>query len=128
MNDVLFFDLEVDEKSKKIEKIGAVFNGQAFRAADVREFADFSKTAKFACGHNIFDHDLVYLTKHGINSDFFQKKFIDTLFYSPLLFPNKPYHKLVKDYRLLSEYVNDPVADSKATETLLLEIIKVIRG
>ncbi len=124
MNDILFFDLEVDEKSKKILEIGAIFNGQSFRSADIRRFDTFSKQAKIACGHNIFEHDLFYLKKHGIDKEFLQKNFIDTLLYSPLLFPNKPYHKLVKDYRLLSDFVNDPVADSKATEALLHDLIK----
>lgn len=46
-----------------------------------------------------------------------KNKAIDTLYLSPLLFPKRPYHSLVKDDKLQIEELNNPVNDSlKAKE------------
>ena len=37
---------------------------------------------------------------------------IDTLYLSPLLFPAKPYHALLKDDKLQSDDINNPLNDS----------------
>jgi ATP-dependent DNA helicase RecQ len=42
----------------------------------------------------------------------FSKWIIDTLFLSPLLFPTRPYHALLKDDKLQSEEINNPLNDS----------------
>ncbi|HWQ43658.1 MAG TPA: hypothetical protein VN456_16720 [Desulfosporosinus sp.] len=36
-------------------------------------------------------------------TDYIERGFIDTLFLAPLLFPAKPYHKLLKDDKLQTE-------------------------
>lgn len=38
---------------------------------------------------------------------------IDTLYLSPLLFPHRPYHKLLKDDKLQTEEINNPLNDAK---------------
>ena len=48
---------------------------------------------------------------------------VDTLYVSPLLFPERPYHKLVKDDKLLSEQLNNPVNDCRKANDLLLDEI-----
>ena len=53
---------------------------------------------------------------------------IDTLFLSPICFPENPYHRLVKDYKLVSESLNDPVADSRLAGTLLTEELQSLQG
>ncbi len=45
--------------------------------------------------------------------------FIDTLFLSPLLFPKRPYHHLVKDDKLQVDELNNPVNDSMKARDLL---------
>lgn len=79
------------------------------------------KGIDFVCGHNIIHHDLKFL--------FGDKTMpwvpVDTLYMSPLLFPEKPYHKLVKDDKLMSEQMNNPVNDcEKARELLADEVAK----
>ena len=44
---------------------------------------------------------------------------IDTLFLSPLLFPKRPYHHLVKDDKLQVDELNNPVNDSMKARDLL---------
>lgn len=113
MNSIAFIDTEIEPKSRKILDIGSVKgNGSCFHKTSVAEFILFLNGTQFICGHNIFNHDIKYignaLNDAGINSE----NIIDTLFLSPLLFPNKPYHALLKDDKLQSEDTNNPLNDS----------------
>lgn len=113
MNSIAFVDTEIEPKSGKILDIGSVKgDGSSFHKTSVTEFIVFLKETQFICGHNIFKHDLRYIGKAlndaGVNS----ANIIDTLFLSPLLFPTKPYHALVKDDKLQSEDANNPLNDS----------------
>ncbi|PZX62741.1 RecQ family ATP-dependent DNA helicase [Hydrotalea sandarakina] len=113
MNSIAFIDTEVEPKSQKILDIGSVKgDGSSFHKNSVAEFILFLNGTQFICGHNIFNHDIKYigkaLTDAGINS----ANIIDTLFLSPLLFPTKPYHALLKDDKLQSEEMNNPLNDS----------------
>ena len=115
---ITFIDTEISQISKKIVDIGAVrSDGASFHSASVPEFVRFLRGTEYICGHNILNHDLKYvgqaLTDAGINPEI-----IDTLFLSPLLFPTKPYHKLVKDDKLQSDETNNPVNDSKKAKEL----------
>lgn len=118
MNLIAFIDTEIEPKSRKILDIGSVkSDGSYFHKASVAEFIQYLNGTQFICGHNIFNHDIKYignaLTDAGINSS----NIIDTLFLSPLLFPTKPYHALVKDDKLQSDESNNPLNDSiKAKE------------
>ncbi|QHT66185.1 RecQ family ATP-dependent DNA helicase [Rhodocytophaga rosea] len=112
MNHILFFDLEVEEKSGRIKDIGAIYNTYTFHKTYLTEFELFSQEALFVCGHNILAHDLKFLKDSTLSPAFFDKGFIDTLYLSTLLFPQKPYHRLVKDYKLLSEEINNPLTDA----------------
>ncbi|MEJ8756810.1 RecQ family ATP-dependent DNA helicase [Pontibacter sp. H259] len=124
MEQVAFFDLEVSTQPKpRIQSIGALYQGRTWHTASIHEFEQFQQEAKFLCGHNILAHDLPYIKKAGISDGFLRKQFIDTLYLSPLFFPNRPYHKLVKDYQLLSDHFNNPVEDSKIAADLLEECI-----
>jgi ATP-dependent DNA helicase RecQ len=53
---------------------------------------------------------------------------VDTLYLSPICFPENPYHRLVKDYKLVADSLNDPVADSRLAGTLMLEEIASLKG
>ena len=113
MNSIAFIDTEIEPKSRKILDIGSVKdNGSSFHKTSVAEFILFLNGTQFICGHNIFNHDINYignaLNDAGINPE----NIIDTLFLSPLLFPAKPYHALLKDDKLQSEDTNNPLNDS----------------
>jgi ATP-dependent DNA helicase RecQ len=122
-SDILFFDLEVHKKSKRILEIGALLRGDQFRRKSVESFVQFADAAKLLCGHNIMDHDLPILKKYLEGQALFAKSTIDTLYWSALLFPKKPYHRLVKDYHLHGDELNNPLADAKLTRELLLDLL-----
>jgi ATP-dependent DNA helicase RecQ len=70
---------------------------------------------KYVCGHNIFNHDFKYLEKEITECG---AKIIDTLYFSPLIFPKKPYHYLVKDDKLTASEWNNPLNDAKKARDL----------
>ncbi|PTB97276.1 RecQ family ATP-dependent DNA helicase [Marivirga lumbricoides] len=113
MKSIAFIDTEIEPRSGRILDIGSVKgDGSSFHKASITEFIQFLNGTQFICGHNIFNHDIKYvgkaLTDVGINSS----NIIDTLFLSPLLFPTRPYHALLKDDKLQSEEINNPLNDS----------------
>lgn len=122
-SDILFFDLEVHKKSKHILEIGGLLQGDQFRKKSVESFVQFASGAELLCGHNIMDHDLPILKKYIECEPLFTKPAIDTLYWSALLFPRKPYHRLVKDYNLCGDELNNPLADAKLTRELLIDLL-----
>lgn len=74
---------------------------------------------EYICGHNILHHDLKYL-QNALGYELPAIK-IDTLYLSPLLFPKRPYHALLKDDKLQSDQLNDPVNDCKKAATLFYD-------
>lgn len=115
---IAFVDTEVGLKDHKIHDIGALrYDGATFHQASQTALNKFLQEGKvdYICGHNLIHHDARYLQLNGI--------LIDTLYLSPLLFPKRPYHHLVKDDKLMSEQMNNPVNDcEKAKELLMAEI------
>ena len=113
MNNIVYFDLEVSNNGRILD-IGAVNqNGDTFHSSVLGEFMKFISSAEYLCGHNIVSHDIKYI------EPFLKKsyKLIDTLYLSPILFPERPYHNLVKDDKILSDQLNNPLSDSlKAKE------------
>ena len=113
-----FVDTEVVLKDHKIHDIGALrYDGATFHQASKTELEKFLEEGKvdFICGHNIIHHDAHYLQLNGI--------LIDSLYLSPLLFPKHPYHHLVKDDKLMSEQMNNPVNDCEKAKELLMDEI-----
>ena len=117
---VVFFDTEIGVDDKKIKDIGAVRSDKGtLHTASVSDFCDFSADADFLCGHNVVHHDMKYLAP--VVDGRVPKKIIDTLYLSPLLFPKRPYHKLLKDDKLQVEELNNPVNDSQKAQTLFFD-------
>lgn len=113
MKSIAFIDTEVEPKSRKILDIGSVKgDGSSFHKTSVSEFIQFLNGTQFICGHNIFNHDIKYIGKALNDAGVNYANIIDTLFLSPLLFPTKPYHALLKDDKLQSEDMNNPLNDS----------------
>ena len=123
MKRIAFIDTETSEKSKQIKDIGAIKDtGDEFHSNHILNFKHFIKDVKYLCGHNIIEHDLKYLSKY---IDFNYFKIIDTLYWSPLLFPAKPYHSLLKDDKLQTEELNNPLNDAiKARDLFFDEVEK----
>lgn len=121
---VVFIDVEVGEKNHKIRDFGAVKDsGAVFHSGNKDDFFRFVGKPKFVCGHNIIHHDLKFINEEAGLFQKIRATAIDTLYLSPLLFPKRPYHALVKNDKLQTEELNNPVNDSlKAKELLYDEI------
>lgn len=118
MNKFAFIDSEIT--NDKIADIGAIrYDGNQFHKNDTSAFQSFVSECNFFVGHNIVHHDAKYLAKY-FSKDY---KMIDTLYLSPLLFPEKPYHKLLKDEKILSTELNNPLSDSKKCMDLFFDEI-----
>lgn len=118
-------DLETNENGE-IFALGGRFRGREFKRKapfDTRrvlaEFDRFSGEAEFILGHNLLGHDLPVCRALAPNHAFLNKPVVDTLYLSPLAFPENPYHRLVKNYKLVRDGLSDPLADAKLAETLL---------
>ncbi len=122
---IVFFDTEVSTSYKRISDTGAVKeDGTVLHTESVGRLLEFLSHGDYICGHNIFEHDLKYLDKEvkGISAAL-ESVAIDTLYLSPLLFPKRPYHSLLKDDKLESDELNNPVNDSiKAKELFYDEL------
>ena len=122
MNSIAFIDTEIEPQSRKILDIGGVKDdGSSFHSNSIADFVKFLKGTQFICGHNIFNHDLKYIQKAVADAGINSANIIDTLFLSPLLFPTKPYHALLKDDKLQTEDTNNPLNDSIKAKDLFFD-------
>ncbi|WP_336525132.1 DEAD/DEAH box helicase, partial [Bacteroides acidifaciens] len=113
-------DVEVGLKDRKIHDIGALkHDDTTFHKTSKEELFIFLNNIDYICGHNIIHHDAKYL----FTNKTCRWILVDTLYVSPLLFPERPYHRLVKDDKLISEQINNPVNDCKKAKDLLLDEI-----
>ena len=111
---IAFIDTEVDPQTKKVADYGAVReDGAVLHSHSKADFDAFVSKCDTICGHNIINHDLKYTALRG------NPTIIDTLYLSPLLFPKRPYHKLVKDDKLQVDELNNPANDSMKARDLL---------
>ena len=113
-----FVDVETGLQDKKIHDIGAIrWDGAVFHSSNKQDLMTFLRDVEFVCGHNIVNHDAKYLfgeSRHPY-------KLVDTLFLSPLLFSERPYHRLVKDDKIISDQINNPVNDCEKARDLLMD-------
>lgn len=125
---IVYIDTEIDPRSGKILDMGAVReDGSFIHTANLKEFARFLENTEYICGHNLLQHDLVYLyetlVEYGVLTDTHGSeeslpRMIDTLPFSPLLFPEKPYHHLIKDDKIVSDELNNPRSDAEKAKEL----------
>ena len=113
-------DVEVSMSDHKIHDIGALrYDGAVYHGGKKEELMDFLHDVNYLCGHNIINHDAKYL----FGNEPFKWVLVDTLYMSPLLFPERPYHRLLKDDKLISEQMNNPVNDCEKAHDLLMDEI-----
>lgn len=130
----LIFDLETvpahEGKPERIIKIGALRpdRGETLEVSVgknlegvLRQLDAMAEGASFVLGHNIVEHDLPLLRRAAPHLALLQLPAIDTLRLSPLAFPQNPYHRLIKDYKLIRDSLNSPLADCRSTLTLFLD-------
>ena len=111
---IVFIDTEVNPQTKKVADFGALReDGAVLHSHSKADFDVFVSKCNTVCGHNIINHDLKYTALRG------NPTLVDTLYLSPLLFPKRPYHHLVKDDKLQVDELNNPVNDSMKARDLL---------
>lgn len=122
MNRIVFFDTEIDPNKLIIKDLGGIkSDGTQFHKSSLPDFIQFLGDVQFLCGHNILKHDLSYLQQDLVSAGIQTENSIDTLYLSPLLFPSKPYHALLKDDKLQTEELNNPLNDSKKARDLFYD-------
>lgn len=128
MKQIAFIDIEVDPATGNIRDFGGVkSNGSLFHRGSIAEFIKFIEGTQFICGHNIFDHDLKYIRNTISNAGINPANIIDTLFLSPLLFPTRPYHALLKDDKLQYDEANNPLNDAIKAKDLFYDEITAFK-
>ena len=126
---ITFFDTEVSEVKETIQDFGAISNrDETLHTAKIADFIEFIHDADYLCGHNVIHFDWNYIKKAScLPSDKlnnFSSRLIDTLYLSPLLFPKQPYHALLKDEKIITDELNNPVCDSKKAKELFDSEVK----
>lgn len=133
LSGALLLDMETSHQGE-ILKVGAVLGEHTLACrrganrAILAELARFAVNARLVLGHNLWRHDLAVLREHNAGLPLLSLPVVDTLVLSPICFPENPYHHLVKDYKLVRESVNDPVADARQAERLFGDELRALEG
>ena len=120
----LSLDLEVGKKNNRIHAFAAVRpdteRSLAFCDGNLRaqlaKLDDLADGASFLLGHNLINFDLPHLTAAKPDLRLLKLPSVDTLWLSPLAFPQNPYHHLVKHYQdagLKCVQRNNPELDAR---------------
>ena len=81
MKNIVFCDLEVNRKTKKINGLGFLFKKEELKTSSIEKSKDFIKSydTKFISGHNFVDFDLKILKSTSLYQDIKEHHIIDTL-------------------------------------------------
>lgn len=128
--EAVFLDTEINAKDQiaSIAFFGATWSITATMGqlpAIAAELTRRIHPQTLLCGHNIIDYDLPILRERIPRWTFLhQPPVLDSLLLSPLAFPKRPYHALIKD-RELKAQGNDPLRDCKASAIVMSDVIAV---
>ena len=122
-DNIVFFDTEIAGGNNRLYDIGAVKDDATkLHTGIYAQFLDFISNSQYLCGHNIFAHDLKYI-KDEIVSTGNSYRYIDTLLFSPLVFPLEKYHHLGKEEKIDETEENNPLFDAlKARDRFYEEV------
>ena len=118
-------DLEASADGR-IRDVGALRGRVEFRVRDagsseeaVRRLDSFAEGANCVVGHNMVAHDRRFIEANLPGAALLDLPVVDTLYLAPLARPKRPYHRLVKDYKLVGAERSDPIEDCRLTLELL---------
>lgn len=137
---LLFFDLETwtkeQENIKEIWWVDFVYNPESnhpweHNKIQRKNFKDYEEYInkfnniilkyEYLVWHNILHHDLKQLWRDwAINYKVFKRWVIDTLYLSTLINIEKPYHRLLKDYKFIDKE-NDSEKDALKCRNLFID-------
>jgi ATP-dependent DNA helicase RecQ len=131
----LCLDIETARQDRlRVREIGAYrpdtgvrlrVSGKAF---DLKHQLDrITEGATFVLGHNVVAFDQPALSLLHPDLALHRLPLVDTLELSPVAFPQNPYHRLVKDYKLCTTTRNDPVRDAELAYELFLDQADALR-
>lgn len=129
---ILSFDLELTREGH-FRHLGAVLNKKKLNLKGKQDDAlleldKVASEAELVLGHNVLDFDLPWIASQSVRPQtLLDKPVIDTLYLSPLAFPANPYHRLIKDYKLVRDTINDPVSDARLALQIFEEQIGELR-
>ena len=129
----LILDLEVDADGR-VRDAGALRGTDELRIRKVasstkaiQRIDAFASGAEFVVGHNIVAHDRRFIESHLPGAKILRLPVVDTLYLAPLARPQRPYHALVKDYKLVGAERNNPVADCRLALKLLEDCCRFLK-
>lgn len=132
-DNILFIDIE-SRQNGQIYALGAVLNSSKLSSSEcggvkeaLTKLDQLAEHASAVGGHNIISHDLPLLRTLNPTLRIFNLPVVDTLHLSPLCFPENPYHHLVKDYKLVSQSINDPTADALLSKELFADQVNELK-
>ncbi|MEZ4331104.1 MAG: RecQ family ATP-dependent DNA helicase [Myxococcota bacterium] len=96
--------------------------GATFEQAH-RDLAAWLRPDDILVGHNLHRFDRPAIAGRFPDSPLLRLPTLDTLELSVLAFPRRPYHRLVKDDRLVRDARPNPVSDVRASERVLEDAI-----
>lgn len=128
------FSIDVEtapQDGNRIFKLGAVrsedqrgltLSTNAAKEDDVaRKVDELAAGSRLLVGHNLRRHDLIELRRQYPALQCTLLPVLDTLELSTIAFPNNPYHRLIKGYKLISDSKNEPERDARITLDLLAD-------
>jgi ATP-dependent DNA helicase RecQ len=130
----VFIDIE-SNLDGDIREVGYVFGEERAVARTARErerilgrLNALAGEATFAGGHNILWHDLPVLADEGRCPELLKLPVLDTLLLSPLAFPQKPYHRLIKNDKLVTAARSNPLNDAQASRQVAADALHALGG
>lgn len=130
----IFLDIESTLRGE-IREIAYIYRDERViaRTAQERErvfgqLEALAREAAFIGGHNILWHDLPILADKGKCPELLKLPVLDTLLLSPLAFPQKPYHRLIKNDKLVMASKSNPLNDADASRLIAEEALEALGG
>lgn len=127
-HDTVFIDIEMN-RAGRITELGAVRGDTELHlrapltSADLTALDRLARGAPAVAGHNVLAHDLPALQAAHPELALLKLGAIDTLVLSPLAWPDRPTHRLIKPYKTVLATENHPVADCLGSRTVLADAL-----
>lgn len=124
---IVFIDSEIGVEDGSVRDLGAIRGErERYHGSSIADFSAFLEGADFLCGHNLIHHDLKYILPRLPKP--LHAEAVDTLYLSPLLFPKRPYHALLKDDKLAADQLNNPLNDAEKARTLFYSEVNAFQA